>query len=91
VLKSVSGLEANPKSKGQAMVLSECAVEAHLENDTDIAGAISELLEELEREKAATTGVRIETTMSGGMAGVLGAQNVVIHTMYVGTAKPEES
>lgn len=91
VLKSVSGLEANPKSKGQAMVLSECAVEAHLENDTDIAAAISKLLEELEREKAATTGVRIETTMSGGMAGVLGAQNVVIHTMYVGTAKPEES
>src|ERR1700722_20855126 len=52
VAKSVNDLEANPKSKGQAMVLSEHVVEAKAEADADIMAAVSKLVDALAKERA---------------------------------------
>jgi hypothetical protein len=76
VAKSVDDLEANPKSKGQAILLSERIAEAKAMADADIAQALDKLVAAL--TKAAPPTVHIETTMTGGVAGVVGAQNVSI-------------
>lgn len=77
VSRAVEALEANPKSKGQAMVLSESVVEADAEAEVELMHAANKLVQEL----AAKTGppnVQIGVTMSGGVAGVSGAKNVFI-------------
>jgi hypothetical protein len=85
VAKSVSDLEANPKSKGRAMVLSEHVVQAKAEADTEIMKAVSTLVEALKNEKnSGTSGVNIHAAISGGIAGVVGAQNVSVGSVNVG-------
>src|ERR1700722_18314515 len=75
VAKSVNDLEANPKSKGQAMVLSEHVVEAKAEADAEIMKAVSALVEALKNDTTpGTSSVNIHATMTGGTAGVVGAQ-----------------
>jgi cell pole-organizing protein PopZ len=88
VAKSVEDLEANPKSQGQAMVLSEQVGEAKATSDTDIMAAVSKLVEALAKDKAAGTSSVIHATMSGGVAGIVGAQNASIGSMSVGSPEP---
>jgi hypothetical protein len=92
VAKSVDDLEANPKSQGRAMVLSEQIGEAKATSDTDIMAAVSKLAEALAKEKvAAPSNVHIQATMSGGIAGIVGAQNASIKSMNVDAPKPNEN
>jgi hypothetical protein len=75
VAKSVEDLEANPKSQGRAMVLSEHVEEAKATSDAGIMAAVSKLVEALAKGKAGgTPSVHIQATMSGGVAGVVGAE-----------------
>ena len=90
VTKSVEDLEANPTSKGQAMVLSERVAEAKAAADAEIMQAVKKLVEELAKARAAPANVHIDVTMTGGVAGVVGAQNVSIGSLSVGTARPED-
>ena len=80
VAKSVSDLEANPKSKGQAIILSENVAAAKLTSDTEVMQALAELLAALKREglggKAIAT---ITINISGGtVQGIVGAENVSV-------------
>ena len=89
VAKSVGDLEADPKSEGRAMVLSEQVGEAKATSDTDIMAAVSKLVEALAKDKAAgTSSVQIHATMSGGFAGIVGAQNASIGSMNVSSPTP---
>jgi hypothetical protein len=91
VSKSVEGLEANPKSKGQATVLSERIEEANATSDAEIMAAVHKLVEALAKDKAAgTSSVQIHATMSGGVAGIVGAQNASIGTLNQG-GLPEQN
>jgi disulfide oxidoreductase YuzD len=91
VVKSVDDLEANPKSQGQAMVLSERVVEAKVQEDADIMHAVAKLIEAIAKDKVAgTSNVHIEATMTGGVAGVVGAQSVSIGTFHQG-GRPEQN
>lgn len=90
VAKSVSDLEENPKSKGQAMLLSERVVAAKVETDPEIMKAVNALIEALKNDKASgTSTVNIHTTMTGGTAGVVGAQNVSVGSMNIEGTKPD--
>jgi hypothetical protein len=91
VAKSVEDLEANPKSQGRAMVLSEHLEEAKATSDTDVMAAVSKLVEALAKERAAgTSNVHIEATMSGGVAGIIGAQKASIGSVSVTSPKPND-
>jgi hypothetical protein len=91
VAKSVDDLEANPKSKGQATVLSERVEEAKAASDTEILTAVNKLVEALAKETAArTSNVHIRATMSGGVAGIVGVQNASIGSMNVGSSGPND-
>jgi hypothetical protein len=91
VAKSVEDLEANPKSQGQAMVLSERIAEAKVQEDADIMHAVAKLIEAIAKDKVAgTSNVHIEATMTGGVAGVVGAQSVSIGTFHQG-GRPEQN
>jgi hypothetical protein len=86
VAKSVEDLEANPKSQGRAMVLSEQVGETKATSDMEIMAAVSKLVEALAKEKAAgTSNLHIQATINGGVAGVVGAQNVSIGSMVTHT------
>jgi len=91
VAKSVNDLEANPKSKGQAMVLSEHVAEAKADSDADIMKAVSTLVEALKNDKTSgASNVHIQATMTGGVAGIVGAQTGSIGTMNVGAPQPDK-
>lgn len=91
VCKSVEALEANPKSKGQAIVLSEHVGEAKATSDAEIMAAVGKLVEALAKERAAgTSSVHIQATMTGGVAGIVGAQNASIGSMSVGALEPND-
>jgi hypothetical protein len=91
VAKSVEDLEANPRSQGRAMVLSEHVEEAKATSDAEIMAAVSKLVEALAKERAAgTSSVHIQATMTGGTAGIVGAQNASIGSMSVGSLEPND-
>jgi hypothetical protein len=91
VTKSVEDLEANPKSQGRAMVLSEHVEETKATSDAEIMAAVSKLVEALAKDRAAgTSQVHIQATMTGGVAGVVGAQSASIGTMNVRSPKPND-
>jgi hypothetical protein len=83
VAKSVEDLEANPKSKGQATVLSERVAETNAAADSEIMRAVDKLVEAL-AAKTAPPNVHIDAKMTGGVAAVVGAQNVSIGSLNVG-------
>jgi hypothetical protein len=92
VAKSVEDLEANPKSQGRAMMLSEQVEEAKATSDAEIMAAVTELVEALANEKTAgTSSVNIQATMSGGVAGIVGAQNASIGSMNVCSSTPNDN
>ncbi len=82
VAKSVDDLEANPKSKGQAIVLSERVGETKALADADIMEAVNKLVEALSKAKVGPPNVHVDATMTGGVAGVVGAQNVSIGSLH---------
>jgi hypothetical protein len=82
VAKSVDDLEANPKSKGQAIEVSERLRGVNAVTDKDLLAAVDKLVEAL--AKAAPQNVHVEATMAGGVAGVVGAQNVSINSLNQG-------
>ncbi len=84
VAKSVDDLEANPKSKGQAIVLSERLAETKALADADIMAAVNKLVDALSKAKVELPNVHLEATMTGGVAGVVGAQNVSIGSLHQG-------
>jgi chemotaxis receptor (MCP) glutamine deamidase CheD len=88
VAKSVEDLEAHPKSKGQATVLSERIAETNAAADSEIMRAVDKLVEAL--AKTAASNVHIDAKMTGGVAGIVGAQNVSIGSLNVGGGKPSK-
>jgi hypothetical protein len=86
VAKSVEDLETDPNSHGRAMVLSEQVKKSNASSDGEVLAAVSKLVEALARDKAAgTPNVHIQATMTGGVAGVVGAQTASIGSMTVGS------
>ena len=83
IAKSVNDLEANPKSRGQAIVLSERVAEAKATDDPEVMSLVKTLIDELAKARGGPANVHIEATMTGGVAGVVGAQNVSIGSMKV--------
>jgi hypothetical protein len=83
--KSVDDLEANPKSKGRAIVLSEHLAELKVTSDAEITAAVGKLVETLAKDRAeGSSAVHIQSTMSGGVAGIVGVQNASIGVLNVG-------
>ena len=73
------------------MVLSEHVFEAKAETDADIMKAVSTLVEALKNDKTVgTSSVNIHATMTGGVAGVVGAQSVSAGTMNIGVPQPDK-
>jgi hypothetical protein len=74
IAKSVDTLEANPKSKGQAVVLAENVAEVNATGDTEVMAAVARLMDELKKEG-----------ISGGnvQQGVFGSTNVSIGSMNI--------
>jgi len=90
VAKSVDDLEANPRSKGQALVLSERVAETNAVADADIMEAVNKLVEALSKARFEPPNVHVEATMAGGVAGVVGAQNVSIGTFHQGAQSAKD-
>ena len=60
-------------------------------SDAEIMAAVSKLVDALAKERAAgASNVHIQATMSGGVAGVLGAQNVSVGSMNIGGTRPDQ-
>jgi hypothetical protein len=86
VAKSVDDLEADPKSEGRAIVLSEQVKKVNAPSDAEIMAAVNKLVEALANDKAAgNSSVHIHTTMTGGVAGIVGAQNASIGSIDIGS------
>jgi disulfide oxidoreductase YuzD len=89
VAEAVDALEANPKSKGQAAVLSENIAAANAMADTEVMQALGKLVDELKKEGIggkAIDGIRINIT-GGSVQGVVGAENVSIGSMNFGMSR----
>jgi disulfide oxidoreductase YuzD len=88
---AVDALEANPKSKGQAAVLSENVAAANAMADTDVMQALGKLVDELKKEGVggkAVEGIGINIT-GGSVQGVVGAENVSIGSMNFGMSREQ--
>lgn len=90
VAKSVNDLEANPNSKGQAMVVSEHVAETKADTDAEIMKAVRTLVEALKNDKTSISHVHVQAAMSGGVAGVVGAHSVSVGAMNIGTPQTEK-
>jgi hypothetical protein len=91
VAKSINDLEANPKSRGRAIVLSEQVAETQAASDADIMAAVNKLVEALAKERTAgASGVHIQATMSGRIAGIVGAHTASIDTLNVQSPMPDK-
>jgi hypothetical protein len=91
VAKSIDDLEADPKSEGRAIVLSEQVKKVNAPSDAEVMAAVNELVEALANHMAAgTSSVHIQATMTGGVAGIVGAQNASIGSMSVGSPSPTD-
>ena len=86
--KLVDDLEANPKSKGQAAVLSERLAEANATADAEIMRAVDKLVERRRRRRPRRLQRAYEAKIMGGTAGIVGAQNVSVGSMDIGAPKP---
>jgi hypothetical protein len=85
VAKSVEDLEADPKSEGRAIVLSEQVKKVNAPSDAEVMIAVNKLVEALANDKAAgNSSVHIHAAMTGGVAGIVGAQNASIGSMDIG-------
>jgi hypothetical protein len=89
--KAVADLEANPKSKGLALVLEEKVADAKAVEDPDAMQALAKLVAELKEAKIGGEAVaNINIHISGGtVQGVFGAGEVTVGSMSFG-APPEK-
>lgn len=89
--KAVADLEANPKSKGQALVLEEKVAEVKAVEDPDAMQALAKLVTELKEAKIGGEAVaNINIHISGGtVQGVVGAREVTVGSMNF-AAPPEK-
>jgi hypothetical protein len=70
---------------------SERVAEVNAEADADTMKAVSTLVEALKNDKAAgTSNVHIHAAMTGGVAGLVGAQTVSVGSMEIGVPQPEK-
>jgi hypothetical protein len=82
VAKSIDDLEANPKSEGRAKVLAEHVEESKVASDTEILAAVKKLVEALKYDKTSrASSLNTHATVTGGVVGVAGAQNVSVGTL----------
>jgi hypothetical protein len=83
VAKSVDALEANPKSKGQAAVLSEHVNAVNAMADVEVMQALAKLVDALKKEGIGGESIaQIAINIAGGnVQGVVGAQNISIGSM----------
>jgi disulfide oxidoreductase YuzD len=86
IAKSVDTLEANPKSKGQVIVLAENVAEVNATGDTEVMVALARLLEELKKEGIGEkTLTEYVIDISGGnVQGVIGSKDVSIGSVNFG-------
>jgi hypothetical protein len=83
VAKSVDALEANPKSKDQAAVLSEHVTDVNATADVEVMQALRRLGDALKKEGIGGESIaQIAINITGGnIQGVVGVQNVSIGSM----------
>jgi hypothetical protein len=88
VAESLNELEANPNSKGQAVVLAENVAAANLTSDTEVMQALAELVEKLKAEGIGGNAITAVTINISGatVQGVAGAANVSIGSQSFATA-----
>jgi hypothetical protein len=91
--KAVEDLEANPKSRGQALVLEERVADAKAAEDADVIQALSNLATVLKEanigdEAAGSINVHIS---GGAVQGVVGAQEVAVGSMTFGASSEKRS
>jgi hypothetical protein len=91
--KAVDDLEANPKSKGQALVLEERVAESKAADDTDVMHALANLVSELKEARIGGEAVgSINVHISGGtVQGVVGAREVTVGSMNFGVSQDKRS
>jgi hypothetical protein len=88
IARAVDALEADPHSKGQAMVLSEKVEAARAAEDPDIAAALTLLNAEL---NGGGGDIRVTVGSGGTVHGVVGAKKVSIGTMSFGNCSRDRS
>jgi hypothetical protein len=84
VAKSVDALEANPKSGGQAVILSEQIAAVNATADAEVMVAVATLLDELRNEGiggAQVAQIAIKISGSSSVQGVVGAKNISIGSL----------
>jgi hypothetical protein len=86
ISKAISAVEDDPKSKAQAAVLEEKVAAAKATDDTEVARALHQLVEQLKAHDIGGESVAgIQFNMSGGaVQGVAGAANVRVGSMTFG-------
>jgi hypothetical protein len=90
---AIEDLEANPMSKGQALVLEEKVANAKAAEDADVVQALSNLVTVLKEANIGDEAVRsINVHISGGaVQGVVGAQEVAVGSMTFGAPSDKRS
>jgi hypothetical protein len=91
--KAVEDLEANPKSKGQALVLEERVAEMRAAEDTEVMQALARLVSQLKEANIGGEAVgSINVHIGGGVVqGVVGAREVTVGSMNFGTPQDKRS
>jgi hypothetical protein len=83
--KSIEALEERPKSKGEALTLSENIAEVKATADPQVMQALSKLADALKKERLIGNGPLITTNViDSTVQGIVGAANVSIGSMNVG-------
>jgi hypothetical protein len=83
--KSIEALEERPKSKGEALTLSENIAEVKATADPQVMHALSKLADALKKERLIGNGPLITTNViDSTVQGIVGAANVSIGSMNVG-------
>jgi prophage DNA circulation protein len=86
ISKAITAIEEDPESKAQAAVLEEKVGAVKAADDTEVAQALRQLVEQMKTHGIGGEAVaRIQFNMSGGVVqGVAGAENVQIGSMTFG-------
>jgi len=84
--KAITALEEDPKSKAQAAVLEEKVAAVKATDDSEVAQALHQLVEQMKSKGVGGEAVaKIQFNMSGGVVqGIAGAENVQIGSMTFG-------
>jgi hypothetical protein len=91
--EAVEDLEANPKSKGQTLLLEEKVADAKATEDTEVMQALAKLVTELKEANIGGEAVgSINVHISGStVQGVVGAREVTVGSMTFGALPDKRS